>query len=131
MSNPNQDPNISKITEKVKLLGMSNDKEEEKIKEIILKGVKSIEAVTDLVTQLVYEEEKRRNQFKDILTMIKNLLELSSHRTHSIAKQYGRRYPSLTGSLARMLMELTDLEDLASCKEIDEMKEVIEDLNNW
>lgn len=110
---------------------MSENQEIETIRRTILKGVKSIETATDLVTQLVYEEEKRRNQFKNILTMIRSMLESNSHQIHNIAKQYGRKHPSLKAPLTRMLMGLTDLKDLAFCQGIEEMKEVIEDLNNW
>jgi len=54
---------------------LSENQEIEAIRRTILKGVKLIETATDLVTQLVYEEEKRRNQFKNILTMIRSMLE--------------------------------------------------------
>ncbi len=81
-----------------------DNQEVEKLKEIILQGVKSIGTVTELISQLVYEEDKRRSQFKDILKMVKNLLESNSHKTHTIARQYGRKYPPLTGPLARMFL---------------------------
>jgi hypothetical protein len=130
MSDPSHNPTVEEITKGIRTLDIDNQ-EVENLKEIILQGVKSIGTVTELISQLVYEEDKRRSQFKDILKMVKNLLELNSHRIHTIARQYGRKYPPLTGPLARMLMDLADLEDLVSCKEIEEMKEVIEDLDNW
>jgi hypothetical protein len=130
MSDPDSNSTVERITKGIKTLDIDNQ-EVEKLKEIILQGVKSIGTVTELISQLVYEEDKRRSQFKDILKMVKNLLESNSHKTHTIARQYGRKYPPLTGPLARMLMDLADLEDLVSCKEIEEMKEVIEDLDNW
>jgi lipopolysaccharide biosynthesis regulator YciM len=130
MSDPSRNSTVEEITKGIKTLDIDN-KEVENLKEIVLQGVKSIETVTELISQLVYEEDKRRSQFKDILKMIKNLLESNSHRAHTIARQLGRKHPSLTGSLARMLMDLADLEDLVSCKEIKDMKEVIEDLDNW
>ncbi len=130
MSDPSRNSTVEEITKGIRTLDKDNQ-EIENLKEIILQGVKSIGTVTELISQLVYEEDKRRNQFKDILKMVKNLLELNSHRTHTIARQYRRKYPPLTGPLARMLMDLADLEDLVSCKEIEEMKEVIEDLDNW
>jgi lipopolysaccharide biosynthesis regulator YciM len=130
MSDPSRNSTVEEITKGIKTLDIDNQ-EVENLKEIVLQGVKSIETVTELISQLVYEEDKRRSQFKDILKMIKNLLELNSHKTHTIARQLGRKHPSLTGSLARMLMDLADLEDLVSYKEIKDMKEVIEDLDNW
>jgi lipopolysaccharide biosynthesis regulator YciM len=130
MSDPSRNSTVEEVTKGIKTLVVDNQ-EVENLKEIVLQGVKSIETVTELISQLVYEEDKRRSQFKDILKMIKNLLELNSHKTHTIARQLGRKHPSLTGSLARMLMDLADLEDLVSCKEIGEMKAVIDDLDNW
>lgn len=130
MSDPSRNSTVEEVTKGIKTLVIDNQ-EVENLKEIVLQGVKSIETVTELISQLVYEEDKRRSQFKDILKMIKNLLELNSHKTHTIARQLGRKHPSLTGSLARMLMDLADLEDLVSCKEIGEMKVVIDDLDNW
>ena len=130
MSDPSSNSTVEEITEGIKTLEVDNQ-EVENLKEVILQGVKSIGTVTELISQLVYEEDKRRSQFKDILKMVKNLLESNSHKTHTIARQYGRKHPPLTGPLARMLMDLADLEDLVSCKEIEEMKEVIEDLDNW
>ena len=130
MSDPSSNSTVEEITKGIRTLDTDNQ-EVENLKEIILQGVKSIGTVTELISQLVYEEDKRRNQFKDILKMVKNLLESNSHKTHTIARRYGRKHPPLTGPLARMLMELADLEDLVSCKEIEEMKVVIEDLDNW
>jgi len=130
MSDPSSNSTVEEITKGIRTLDIDNQ-EVENLKEIILQGVKSIGTVTELISQLVYEEDKRRSQFKDILKMVKNLLESNSHKTHTIARQYGRKHPPLTGPLARMLMDLADLEDLVSCKEIEEMKEVIEDLDNW
>jgi glycerol-3-phosphate dehydrogenase len=130
MSDPSRNSTVGEITKGIKTLDIDN-REVENLKKIILQGVKSIGTVTELISQLVYEEDKRRSQFKDILKMVKNLLESNSHKTHTIARQYGRKHPPLTGPLARMLMDLADLEDLVSCKEIEEMKEVIEDLDNW
>jgi len=130
MSDPSRNSTVEEITKGIKTLDIDNQ-EVENLKEIVRQGVKSIETVIELISQVVYEEDKRRSQFKDILKMIKNLLELNSHKTHTIARQLGRKHPSLTGSLARMLMDLADLEDLVSCKEIKDMKEVIEDLDNW
>jgi hypothetical protein len=131
MSDPSQNSTVEEITKGVKTLEIDGNQEIENLREIILQGVKSIETVTELISQLVYEEDRRRNQFKDILRMVKNLLESNSHRTHTIAKRYGRKYPPLTGPLARMLMDLAGLEDLVSCKDIEEMKEEIEELDNW
>jgi len=130
MSDPSSNSTVEEITKGIRTLDIDNQ-EVENLKEIILQGVKSIGTVTELISQLVYEEDKRRSQFKDILKMVKNLLESNSHKTLTVARQYGRKHPPLTGPLARMLMDLADLEDLVSCKEIEEMKEVIEDLDNW
>jgi hypothetical protein len=63
--------------------------------------------------------------------MIRNTLDSNSHRIYTAAQHYGRKYPSLKTAFTKMLMETTDLKDLASCQEIREMLEVIEDLYNW
>ena len=85
MSDPSHNSTVEEITKGIRTLDTDNQ-EVENLKEIILQGVKSIGTVTELISQLVYEEDKRRSQFKDILKMVKNLLESNSTRTHTIAR---------------------------------------------
>ena len=85
MSDPSHNSTVEEITKGIRTLDTDNQ-EVENLKEIILQGVKSIGTVTELISQLVYEEDKRRSQFKDILKMVKNLLESNSHKTHTIAR---------------------------------------------
>ena len=65
MSDPSHNSTVEEITKGIRTLDTDNQ-EVENLKDIILQGVKSIGTVTELISQLVYEEDKRRSQFKDI-----------------------------------------------------------------
>jgi len=49
-------------------------------RETLYEGLKAISELTSAITQLVYEEERRRKEFQEILMMTKGVLESSKSK---------------------------------------------------
>ena len=99
-------------------------------RETLYEGLKAISEVTSAITQLVYEEERRRKQFQEILMTTKGVLESSKSKCCKVC-QDNKIDKALAPNLNRLVKELINLEGLVKGSDIREMKEIIEDLANW
>ena len=99
-------------------------------RETLYEGLKAISELTSAITQLVYEEERRRKEFQEILMMTKGVLESSKSKCCK-ACQDNKIDKALAPNLNRLVKELINLEGLVKGSDIREMKEIIEDLANW
>ena len=99
-------------------------------RETLYEGLKAISELTSAITQLVYEEERRRKEFQEILMMTKGVLESSKSKCCKVC-QDNKIDKALAPNLNRLVKELINLEGLVKGSDIREMKEIIEDLANW
>jgi len=99
-------------------------------RETLYEGLKAIGELTSVITQLVYEEERRRKEFQEILMMTKGVLESSKSKCCKVC-QDNKIDKALAPNLNKLVKELINLEGLVKGSDIREMKEIIEDLANW
>jgi hypothetical protein len=99
-------------------------------RETLYEGFRAIGELTSVITQLVYEEERRRKEFQEILMMTKGVLESSKSKCCKVC-QDNKIDKVLAPNLNRLVKELISLEGLVKGSDIREMKEIIEDLANW
>ena len=101
-----------------------------KAKETIREGHQAVEELTSSIIQLVYEEDKRRKEFTEILATIQAVLNTVQSKCIAVHWRH-KEDTTLASNLKRLNTEMLKLTNLVSSSDIEEMKEVIEDLVNW
>ena len=99
-------------------------------RETVHESRRAVEELTSAITQLVYEEDRRRKEFAEVLATIQ--AELNTVQNKCITVHWRHSEDStLTSSLKELSKDMLQLTDLVSSSNIEEMKEIIEDLANW
>lgn len=111
-------------------LKIGYEKSLKEAKETIYEGRKAIEELTSSITQLVYEEDRRRREFAEVLATIQAVLNTVQNKSTTIYWRYNRN-ATLESSLKELNQEMLKATNLVSSSNIEEMKEIIEDLANW
>jgi uncharacterized protein YoxC len=111
-------------------LKIGYEKSLKEAKETIYEGRKAIEELTSSITQLVYEEDRRRREFVEVLATIQAVLNTVQNKSITIYWRYNKN-ATLESSLKELNQEMLKATNLVSSSNIEEMKEVIEDLANW
>ncbi len=111
-------------------LKIGYEKSLKEAKETIYEGRKAIEELTSSITQLVYEEDRRRREFTEVLATIQAVLNTVQNKSTTIYWRYNKN-ATLESSLKKLNQEMLKATNLVSSSNIEEMKEIIEDLANW
>jgi len=111
-------------------LKIGYEKSLKEAKETIYEGRKAIEELTSSITQLVYEEDRRRREFTEVLATIQAVLNTVQNKSTTIYWRYNKN-TTLESSLKELNQEMLKATNLVSSSNIEEMKEIIEDLANW
>ena len=111
-------------------LKIGYEKSLKEAKETIYEGRKAIEELTSSITQLVYEEDRRRREFAEVLATIQAVLNTVQNKSTTIYWRYNKN-TTLESSLKELNQEMLKATNLVSSSNIEEMKEIIEDLANW
>lgn len=111
-------------------LKIGYEKSLKEAKETIYEGRKAIEELTSSITQLVYEEDRRRREFAEVLATIQAVLNTVQNKSITIYWRYNKN-ATLESSLKELNQEMLKATNLVSSSNIEEMKEIIEDLANW
>ncbi len=99
-------------------------------RETVYEGRKAVEELTSSITQLVYEEDRRRKEFTEILAAIQAVLDTVKNK--SITAYWRRKEDTILAfNLKELNKEILKVTGLVSSSDIEEMKEIIEDLANW
>ncbi len=110
--------------------GHNLEKSLKEARETIYEGRKAVEELTSSITQLVYEEDRRRKEFTEILATIQAVLNTVQNK--SITAYWRRKEDAILASnLKELNKEILKVTSLVSSSDIEEMKEIIEDLANW
>ena len=110
--------------------GYNLEKSLKEARETVYEGRKAIEELTSSITQLVYEEDRRRKEFTEILATIQAVLNTVQNK--SITAYWRRKEDTILASnLKELNKEILKVTSLVSSSNIEEMKEIIEDLANW
>ena len=86
--------------------------------------------MTSSITQLVYEEDRRRKEFTEILSAIQAVLDTVQNKSITVYRRY-KEDAILTSNLKALNSEILKAISLVSSSDIREMKEIIEKLANW
>ena len=111
-------------------LKIGYEKSLKEAKETIYEGRKAIEELTSSITQLVYEEDRRRREFTEVLATIQAVLNTVQNKSTTIYWRYNKN-TTLESSLKELNQEMLKATNLVSSSNIEEMKEIMEDLANW
>ena len=110
--------------------GYNLEKSLKEARETVYEGRKAVEELTSSITQLVYEEDRRRKEFTEILATIQAVLNTVQNK--SITAYWRRKEDAILASnLKELNKEILKVTGLVSSSDIEEMKEIIEDLANW
>ena len=110
--------------------GYNLEKSLREARETVYEGRKAIEELTSSITQLVYEEDRRRKEFAEILATIQAVLNTVQNK--SITAYWRRKEDAILAfNLKELNKEILKVTGLVSSSDIEEMKEIIEDLANW
>ena len=110
--------------------GYNLEKSLKEARETVYEGRKAVEELTSSITQLVYEEDRRRKEFTEILATIQAVLNTVQNK--SITAYWRRKEDTILASnLKELNKEILKVTSLVSSSNIEEMKEIIEDLANW
>jgi len=110
--------------------GYNLEKSLKKARETVYEGRKAVEELTSSITQLVYEEDRRRKEFTEILATIQAVLNTVQNK--SITAYWRRKEDTILAfNLKELNKEILKVTGLVSSSDIEEMKEIIEDLANW
>ena len=110
--------------------GYNIEKSLKEARETVYEGRKAVEELTSSITQLVYEEDRRRKEFTEILATIQAVLNTVQNK--SITAYWRRKEDTILASnLKELNKEILKVTSLVSSSNIEEMKEIIEDLANW
>jgi septal ring factor EnvC (AmiA/AmiB activator) len=119
------DRNTSKLE-----VGYNLEKSLKEARETVYEGRKAVEDLTSSITQLVYEEDRRRKEFTEILAAIQAVLDTVQNKSIAAYQRYNGD-AILTSNLKALNKEILKATGLVSSSDIEEMKEIIEDLANW
>jgi hypothetical protein len=110
--------------------GYNLEKSLKEARETVYEGRKAIEELTSSITQLVYEEDRRRKEFTEVLSTIQAVLDTVQNK--SITVQWRHKEDAiLTSNLKELNTEMLKVTNLVTSSNIEEMKEIIEKLANW
>jgi len=110
--------------------GYNIEKSLKEARETVYEGRKAVEELTSSITQLVYEEDRRRKEFTEILATIQAVLNTVQNK--SITAYWRRKEDTILAfNLKELNKEILKVTGLVSSSDIEEMKEIIEDLANW
>lgn len=110
--------------------GYNLEKSLKEARETVYEGRKAVEDLTSSITQLVYEEDRRRKEFTEILAAIQAVLDTVQNKSIAAYQRYNGD-AILTSNLKALNKEILKTTGLVSSSDIEEMKEIIEDLANW
>jgi septal ring factor EnvC (AmiA/AmiB activator) len=110
--------------------GYNLEKSLKEARETVYEGRKAVEDLTSSITQLVYEEDRRRKEFTEILAAIQAVLGTVQNKSIAAYQRYNGD-AILTSNLKALNKEILKTTGLVSSSDIEEMKEIIEDLANW
>jgi septal ring factor EnvC (AmiA/AmiB activator) len=111
-------------------VGYNLEKSLKEARETVYEGRKAVEDLTSSITQLVYEEDRRRKEFTEILAAIQAVLDTVQNKSIAAYQRYNGD-AILTSNLKALNKEILKTTGLVSSSDIEEMKEIIEDLANW
>ncbi len=111
-------------------IGYNLEKSLKEARETIYEGRKAVEELTSSITQLVYEEDRRRKEFTEILATIQAVLNTVQNKNIAVYWRHEKDV-ILASSLKELNKEMLKVTSLVSSSNIEEMKEIIEDLANW
>jgi septal ring factor EnvC (AmiA/AmiB activator) len=111
-------------------VGYNLEKSLKEARETVYEGRKAVEDLTSSITQLVYEEDRRRKEFTEILAAIQAVLDTVQNKSIAAYQRYNGD-AILTSNLKALNKEILKVTGLVSSSDIEEMKEIIEDLANW
>jgi septal ring factor EnvC (AmiA/AmiB activator) len=111
-------------------VGYNLEKSLKEARETVYEGRKAVEDLTSSITQLVYEEDRRRKEFTEILAAIQAVLDTVQNKSIAAYQRYNGD-AILTSNLKALNKEILKATGLVSSSDIEEMKEIIEDLANW
>ena len=110
--------------------GYNLEKSLKEARETVYKGRRAVEDLTSSITQLVYEEDRRRKEFTEILATIQAVLNTVKNKSITVYQRY-KEDAILTSNLKALNSEILKAISLVSSSDIREMKEIIEKLANW
>ena len=110
--------------------GHNLEKSLKEARETVYEGRKAIEELTSSITQLVYEEDRRRKEFTEVLSAIRAVLDTFQNKSITVYRRH-EEDAILTSNLKALNSEILKATSLVSSSDIEEMKEIIEDLANW
>jgi len=110
--------------------GYNLEKSLKEARETVYEGRKAVEELTSSITQLVYEEDRRRKEFTEILAAIQAVLDTVQNKSITVYWRH-KEDAILTSNLKELNTEMLKATNLVSSSDIEEMKEIIEDLANW
>ena len=110
--------------------GYNLEKSLKEARETIYEGRKAVEDLTSSITQLVYEEDRRRKEFTEVLSTIQAVLDKVQNKSITVYWRH-KEDVILTSNLKALNTEILKASSLVSSSDIKEMKEIIEDLANW
>ena len=111
-------------------VGYNLEKSLKEARETVYEGRKAVEDLTSSITQLVYEEDRRRKEFTEILAAIQAVLDTVQNKSIAAYQRYNGD-AILTSNLKALNKEILKTTGLVSSSDMEEMKEIIEDLANW
>jgi septal ring factor EnvC (AmiA/AmiB activator) len=111
-------------------MGYNLEKSLKEARETVYEGRKAIEELTSSITQLVYEEDRRRKEFTEVLSTIRAVLDTFQNKSITVYRRH-KEDAILTSNLKALNSEILKATSLVSSSDIEEMKEIIEDLANW
>jgi phage-related minor tail protein len=117
-------------TDTTELIGNNLEESLKIARETVHEGRRAVEELTNAITQLVYEEDRRRKEFAEVLATIQAVLNTVQNKCITVHWRHSED-STLTSSLKELSKDMLQLTDLVSSSNIEEMKEIIEDLANW
>jgi len=110
--------------------GDNLEKSLKEARETVYEGRKAVEELTSSITQLVYEEDRRRKEFTEILATIQAVLNTVKNKSITVHWRH-KEDAILASHLKALNKEVVKVTSLVLSSNIEEMKEIIEDLANW
>ena len=111
-------------------VGYNLEKSLKEARETVYEGRKAVEDLTSSITQLVYEEDRRRKEFTEILVTIQAVLNTFRNKSITVYRRH-KEDAILTSNLKALNSEISKATSLVSSSDIREMKEIIEKLADW
>jgi hypothetical protein len=110
--------------------GYNLEKSLKEARETVYEGRKAIEELTSSITQLIYTEDRRRKEFTEILATIQAVLNTVQSKSITVYWRH-KEDVILASNLKELNKEMLKATSLVSSSNIEEMKEIIENLANW